>query len=243
MEMLVNPRELARALDVAAVPARLGPHDDARHATERILVQATGVGALFTGASRSLVSRTLAPSYDAEVYAHERPPFTTEIDGTDLRYVLSQLKACPHHRLRLQWVPEGLALHTDPTEPPVLLRERAGTDTRRVADVGPMLETLTEHGGPPPGHDGPVRVKPAVLQRLTAALGRHSMDPGLLASLSLSPLPDEPPAQVSWSCQEWAFGAILPAGMGGDLNIRDTLAGSTARTARPYPLRSHPRAD
>lgn len=243
MQMLVKPAELARALDVAAVPARLGPHDDARHATERILVQATHAGALFTGASRSLVARTLAPSYATEFYTRERPPFTTEIDGTNLRYVLSQLKGCPHHRLRLQWVPEGLALHTDPTEPPVLLRERAGTDARRVADVGPMLETLPEHGGPSPGHDGPVRVKPAVLQRLTAALGRHSMDPGLLAGLSLSPHPDEPQAQVSWSCQEWAFGAILPAGMGGDLNIRDTLAGSAARAARPYPLRSYPRAD
>ncbi|MCT1812483.1 hypothetical protein M3B61_10010 [Micrococcus luteus] len=210
MQMLVKPAELARALDVAAVPARLGPHDDARHATERILVQATHAGALFTGASRSLVARTLAPSYATECYARERPPFTTEIDGTNLRYVLSQLKGCPHHRLRLQWVPEGLALHTDPTEPLVLLRERAGTDARRVADVGPMLETLPEHGGPTPGHDGPVRVKPAVLQRLTAALGRHSMDPGLLAGLSLSPTRTSPRPRCPGAARNGRSGRSCP---------------------------------
>ena len=243
MEMLVKPAELARALDVAAVLARLGPHDDARHATEWILAQATDAGALFTGASRSLVSRTLARSHAVEVYADHPGPFAVEVSGMDLRFALSQLKACPHRHIRVQWVPEGLALHLDPEGQALLLRERAGTDARRVADMDLMLQGMGEHGEAVPGHDGPVRVKPAVLQRLTAALGRHSMDPGLLAGLSLSPHPDEPQAQVSWSCQEWAFGAILPAGMGGDLNIRDSLAGGAARTARPYPLRGHPRAD
>ncbi|MFC9718383.1 hypothetical protein [Micrococcus luteus] len=236
MEMLVNPRELARALDVAAVPGRLGPHDDARHATERILAQATDAGALFTGASWSLVSRTLARSHAVEVHADHPGPFAAEVSGIDLRFTLSQLKSCPHRHIRVRWIPEGLARHLDPEGQALLLRERAGTDARRVADVDLMLQGMGEHGEAVPGHDGPLRVKPAVLHRLTAALSRHVMDADQLPGLSLAPRPEAHRAPVSWSCQEWAFGAIPPGGMAGDLNTRDPLAGNAVRTAHPYPL-------
>lgn len=238
MDMLVNTSTLARALDVAAVPIRLGPHDEAHRATERIVIECTDAGALFTAATRSLIARTLTPSHHTDTDPHPRQPARVEIDGTGLRYTLTRLTASPDRQVRISWASPGLVLHLDPDGRPcpVLLRDLSGTGTRNAPDVDALLRSIPDHGDASPAHDGPLCIVPAVLQRLTTALNRHPLDRtiGVRRGLTLSAHPNAHQAHVSWSCQEWAFGAILSGGMAADLNIREIYAGTSVRTARPY---------
>ena len=237
MDMMLRTATLARALDVAAVPVRLGPHDDAAHASERIVVESTRHGALFTAATRRLISRTLAPSYRVEPGPDQHGPARVEIDGTGLRHVLDQLKAGPDRQMRLSWDTTGLLLHLDPEDRPLLLRDLSGTGTRQAPDVDAMLDAIPDHSDANPAHDGPLCIATDVLQRLTAAIGRHPLDDiiGTRRGPTLRTHPTTYDTHVSWSCQEWAFGAILSSGMAGDLNYREVYAGTSVRTARPYP--------